>query len=781
MKLDRVEIRVKGIVQGVGFRPFVFRLAKVFDLKGSVANTPSGVVIKVKGRKEDIDIFIQRIWDQAPPLARIQTIETREPSEPISETAFMIKGSSTKGHARTHISPDMATCKECAAEIRDKKDRRFDYAFTNCTNCGPRYTIIESLPYDRGHTSMKRFRMCEKCLAEYNDPLDRRFHAQPNACPACGPRLFWHSVKSASNSEAIDMAVDYLKAGKVVALKGLGGFHIAVDAFNKHAIERLRSRKKRPFKPFALMVRDLDSVKALCHVSSIEEELLLSPSAPICLLRVKQGSKLPKIIAPGLKELGIMLPYTPLHHLFFARSRCPRALIMTSGNPRGEPLCTGNREALNRLRHIVDGFLLHDRDIYTGVDDSVVRVVANKKRFIRRARGFAPAPVELKFQGGFGLSVGAELKNTFCLTRDKEAFLSQHIGNLTSLPVLEFFRKNIMHLQNLLEVTPRFVAADLHPDYLSTRYASDTGLPVYKIQHHFAHAASVMAEHEIQDPVLAIVLDGTGYGPDNTIWGGEIILCSPTMFKRIGRLLPFPLPGGDKAARQPWRLALSMVHSTGLTMKELPGWFNELIPTEQTRFILEMIENGLNCPLTSSCGRLFDAVAAITGACLENTYEAQAALELEALCLDSLSGASINGSLQMATLMEGKGIIKKMNNLYELDWRPFIRETLLHGPEAASETALRFHAFLVAGLGQLAEMLCRQLGVDKVVLSGGCMQNRVLLEGFEAFFTQRNIECYSNTKVPANDGGLCLGQAFVAAHLNGLKMSGTKPRVSSWL
>ncbi len=774
MDRDCTEIRISGIVQGVGFRPFVYRLARNLGLCGSIANTPSGVIIRVRGREQDITLLMRKIEEEPPPLSRIFSLEAVPCHAELSEEGFSITESHRNGRVNTQISPDTATCHECVQDIMDRQNRRFDYAFTNCTNCGPRYTIIEALPYDRVHTSMKAFAMCERCLAEYHDPGDRRFHAQPNACPECGPRLSWHDKCGTYGHRPLDRAAEFLERGRIIALKGLGGFHIAADASSKQAVMTLRRRKKRPFKPFAIMVKDLETAARYCYVSSLSRRLLSSPEAPIILLPSRKDSAITRSVAPGLDEIGVMLPYTPLHHLLFARSSCPEALVMTSGNPVGEPLCTSNREAMERLGGFVDGFLLHNRDIFTGVDDSVVRIMGGRARFIRRSRGFVPAPVVVEKGLLTGLAVGAELKNTFCLSRGKEVFLSQHIGNLSGLSTMEFFKKNMAHLQELLEITPEFVAADLHPDYLSTRYAMETGLPLYQVQHHFAHALSVMAEHGIRHKVLALVLDGTGLGTDGTIWGGEILECSLAGFTRLGCIRPFPLPGGDKAARQPWRMALSVLHATGFGLGPVQDCFAGELKARDVKMVIEIMEKGINSPLTSSCGRLFDAVAALCGLCLENTCEAQAAMILESCCHEALKGRSILETGQFAAwLSEKDPWTRSPGGLLHVRLHRLIRAVkgCMKDGRSPGHISVLFHSFLVASFGGAILELSRETGKRDVVLGGGCFQNRILLEGFHDFFREKGLRVYVNEMVPANDGGICLGQVVAGSFMHGERAS----------
>ncbi len=762
---DCVEIRVKGIVQGVGFRPFIYRLAIGLGIKGQVSNTEQGVIIKAQGEKETLKRFLKEIKELSPPLSNISSVQSSSIG-PCHFTSFEIVKSTKGGKVKTEISPDVATCNECLKEIIDPKDRRYGYAFTNCTNCGPRYTIIERLPYDRPNTSMNRFPMCKRCQEEYNDPLNRRFHAQPNACPDCGPLLFF--VDETGNRQEADplrLAVSYIKADKIVAIKGLGGFHLACSAFSDKAIACLRRKKTRPYKPFAIMVKNLDVARRLAILGQDSEALLCSFRAPIVLLPKKKEKGVSHLVAPNITDLGIMLPYTPLHHLLFRTEGCPDALVMTSGNPRNEPLCTENKEALERLSGFVDAFVLHDRDIFTGVDDSVIRSFQKEHFFIRRSRGYVPAPIEFPGKKEGILGAGAELKNTFCLTKVGSAYLSQHIGNLVSPKTFNFYKRNIKHIADLLELKIRIFSCDLHPDYLSTRYCLDSGLPVVQVQHHFAHAASVMAEHMIQGPVLAICLDGAGLGTDGTIWGGEVLVCTQTYFKRLGRIRPFPLPGGDACAKSPWRAGLSLILSAFGKHLSLPIAF-EQIDRKKIAFVSAMTQAQVNTPLTSSCGRLFDAVSALGGICMENTYEAQAAMELEALCLNALSGENIVKTDAFHRFFNDANIIRKTCGLFELDWKPFLEEFFLQeNQRSATDISLNFHAFLTAGLCKIATCCLDDNEIEKLVISGGCMQNRILLEGFMEFFRGKDIPCLTNQKVPANDGGLCLGQAFVASGL----------------
>ncbi|MHB8791484.1 MAG: carbamoyltransferase HypF [Desulfobulbaceae bacterium] len=762
MPIPATEIRVNGIVQGVGFRPFVYRLAAQHGLIGTISNSAEGVIIRVAGDEDGINGLLEALTLSPPPLARIITIEQQPSSLPDGLTGFVILASETGRHSHTHVSPDIATCADCLREIMTPGDRRRNYPFTNCTNCGPRYSIIRSLPYDRPRTTMAPFPMCPDCLVEYANPADRRFHAQPNACPVCGPRLAWHDHQGnqVEVADPLAVAAKALRRGLIIGIKGLGGFHLAVNGADPEGIGRLRERKIRPAKPLAVMVRDLAGARRIAKVGLAEELQLGAIASPIVLLRKKPGSILAENLAPGIDELGVMLPYTPLHHLLFARPETPPCLVMTSGNPAGEPLCKDNPEALARLAPFCDGFLLHNRDIHTRVDDSVVRLMGGRPRLLRRSRGYAPAPVRLSLDVPPVLAVGAELKNCFCLARGRDAFLSQHIGNLSNLATLDFFEQTLQRLGDLLELTPQLAVADLHPDYLSTRFAEQLGLPLLRIQHHWAHAASVMAEHGLSE-VLAIIVDGTGYGPDGTVWGGEVLHCTLRDFKRLGRLSPLALPGGDMAARQPWRMALAALHAADLADREaaLPLGGS----AEERKFILAMLQKNINCPPTSSCGRLFDAVSALLGICQVNTFEGQAAMELEASAVRALKTNSLLDTALFRNV-RGQKLFAERQGLLEIavtDCLRTIVRDMLAGKKTREELALLLHAFLVAAFGNMIDSLHEQTGVDTVVLSGGSVQNRILAEGFADFFSQSRLKLYTNVQVPANDGGLALGQAIL--------------------
>lgn len=747
-------IRVRGIVQGVGFRPFVFRVARRLGLEGTVANDGRGVRICLGGTPEQMQEFVRCLEREAPPAARINAIERQPLESPDWAPGFHILPSAEDRAATTAIAPDLATCPACHADILDPANRRHRYPFTNCTNCGPRFTITARIPYDRPNTSMRVFPMCAACRREYDNPLDRRFHAQPNACPHCGPQLRWCDADGADlGGDALGNAAMALRSGAVVAIKGLGGFHLAVDAGNNAAVCTLRARKKRPHKPLAVMVADLAGAHRLCRISSQEEELLQSAAHPIVLLAARENNHLAPALAPGLGIVGVMLAYTPLHQLLFAEEGAPWSLVLTSGNMGGSPICIRNDEALHRLRGLADYFLLHNRDILTRVDDSVLRVMAGTPRHIRRARGYAPAPLPLAAPCADTLACGAAMKNTFCMVRNNEAYLSQHIGTLDNADTFDFYRESITHLQEVLACTPDRIVCDRHPDYLSTRYAQRRGDAV-RVQHHHAHALAVMAEHGLDEMVLALVLDGTGYGDDGTIFGGEFYLCTRSRYRRLASLAPLSLPGGDRAVLEPWRLALAWYTQTLCRKSTLP------LPASLTRIEAEkraqvgrLLHRGLNCPESSSAGRLFDAVSALLGLCLFSSYEGQAAMLLES-------------QAALATPHE-----KKMPYPIRFGTRNGIRriETGAMGRALLEDMAAgcpipsiawRFHHWLAESCRGMTTLL-RQEGIPAgMVLAGGCMQNAILLEMLVAGLRADGMQVYTGEKVPMNDGGIALGQAY---------------------
>jgi hydrogenase maturation protein HypF len=728
----RLRIELRGIVQGVGFRPFVHRLAEERELGGWVLNSSAGLVTEVEGTRAALGGFVEAVRHEAPPLAWIQEMQVSEVAA-LGETAFAIRPSLASTGEFALVSPDVATCADCIADFTDRSNRRYGYAFTNCTNCGPRYTIIRDIPYDRAKTTMAAFRMCAACQAEYEDLRNRRFHAQPNACAACGPRL----------SAPVEEARRRLATGEVVAIKGLGGFHLACDARNQQAVERLRARKRRSDKPFAVMVRDVAAAAALCHVSEAEREALEGTKRPIVILRRGEGAALPDAIAPGNRTLGVMLPYTPLHHLLFVDAPYD-ALVMTSGNLSEEPIVVDNGEARRRLSHTADWFLTHDRDIHMRTDDSVVRIFEGRERVMRRSRGHAPQTLDLGRQVPELLACGGELKNAFCLTKGRHAILSQHIGDLENYETLEFFEETLGNLKKLFRVEPRAVAHDLHPQYLTTKYALErSGLRAVGVQHHHAHIASCMAEHALAGEVIGVAFDGTGYGTDGAIWGAEFLVAGYAGFTRRAHLRYVPLAGGDVAVRENWRAALGYLTDTfgaGATM--------EGVAEERVRVVLRMIATGLNTVPTSSCGRLFDAVAALIGVRREVTFEGQAAIELETIAESGERGRYEFG-------IEGDGP-------WEIDFRPLVVE-ILRDVAPAPVKAAKFHNTLTEATAEVCRRMARETGLRRVCLSGGTFQNMRLLGTTTAALRRSGLEVYVHALVPPNDGGIALGQAAIAA------------------
>lgn len=753
-------IRVRGLVQGVGFRPMVWRLANHYGLRGWVGNDGSGVTISVQGRPGMIEEFLTQLQHRPPTLARIDAVERARVKASSEEGPFRIADSRATG-IRTGVVPDAAICPACRAEIFDPAARRHRYPFANCTQCGPRLSIVEAIPYDRANTTMRDFRLCEACAAEYADPADRRFHAQPIACPSCGPRVW---LQPAVAGDAVEQARRLLLAGQILAIKALGGFHLACDATNGAAIARLRTTKRRDAKPFALMAPDLAVIRRYAMVTAEAEAALHSPAAPVVVLDALDPGSLPEI-APGLDTLGFMLPATPLHELLMRD--LDRPLVMTSGNLSDEPQCIGNREALERLRGVADHFLLHDRAIARRVDDSVVRVMAGAERVIRRARGYAPAPIVLPdcFRNAAPiLAMGAELKSTFCLLRDGEAIVSHHIGDLENAPTFVDYRRSIEQYSALFAHRPRAIVTDRHPEYLSAKFgielAAHHGLPCVRVQHHHAHLAACMAENGVardDGPVLGIVLDGLGWGDDGTIWGGEFLLGDYRACRRVACLKPVAMPGGTKAVREPWRNALAQL----LAGMDWPLVVARYGGTDLVRYLREKpvqtiataMARGVNAPLASSCGRLFDAIAAAIGLCRDRAlFEGHAAMMLEA----AARSAGVVGDPYDFALLEAPA------GLLHLDpapvWPALLRDITAGVPAAVM--ASRFHAGLALGLAQTVEALALQA---PIALSGGVFQNRILLEQVVELLEVRGHRVLTHRRVPANDGGLSLGQAVIAA------------------
>jgi hydrogenase maturation protein HypF len=761
----RRQIEVSGIVQGVGFRPYVYRLATGRRLRGTIRNTSAGVTIEIQGPAETVQDFVERLPAEAPPLARITGLTVCEvPCVAVQiggDQDFRIVHSHEGEEVRTLISPDVAICPDCLRELFDPNDRRYRYPFINCTNCGPRFTIIRDIPYDRPSTSMAMFPMCPACLAEYENPLDRRFHAQPNACWECGPRVeLWDkSGRKIECRDPIIEAVSGLHAGLVVAVKGLGGFHLAVDATNSAAVALLRQRKRRVEKPFAVMVPDLHAAGEVCELNEAASSVLQSIQRPIVLLPKvllpkKSPRAIPDEVAPFNRYLGIFLPYTPLHYLLLAEGGF-KALVMTSGNLSEEPIAIDNREAVHRLNGLADYFLMHNRDILLRCDDSVVRVAGGSTRQLRRSRGFVPVPVFLRDDQASVLAVGGELKNTICLTKGKNAFLSQHVGDLENVESYSFFHEAIEHLERILEIRPEIIAYDLHPDYFSTKWAlRQSGAKLVGVQHHHAHIASCMAENHLEGRVIGFALDGTGYGADGNIWGGEVLIASYEDFERAAHFEYVPLPGGAAAIREPWRMAVSyLAHHFGREFLKLDIPFVHQLNQVKVDLLLRMMEQGVNSPLTSSCGRLFDAVAALVGIRQEVNYEAQAAIELEM----AMTSSDEDTAYPMKFVPESDCWIVSTRPLFEA----LLDDLGRNIPVAA--ISRRFHNGLVAGFVELATLLRKKTDLHRVCLSGGTFHNVYLSERLEARLSEAGFEVFTQKEVPAGDGGLSLGQAIVAA------------------
>jgi hydrogenase maturation protein HypF len=747
------KVEVRGIVQGVGFRPFVFQLAEDHGLYGHVANTSSGVQIHVEGASARIEAFIRAIGAQAPPLAQITAIESRS-TTPKQCTAFQIIPSRRGAGRSALISPDVAICGDCLREMQDPRDRRHGYPFINCTNCGPRYTIIDDVPYDRPKTSMRHFRMCSACQAEYDNPRDRRFHAQPNACDECGPRVALERPDGTvlTGEHGIHRAATLLADGQIVAVKGLGGYHLAADATNNRAVTRLRRRKHREEKPLALMAPDLETIRTFAHIDPDEIEVLTSPQRPIVLLRQRTNAVIAEAVAPRNAWFGVMLPYTPLHHLLLAHGFT--ALVMTSGNRSDEPIAIADADARVRLAPIADAFLVHDREIYLRCDDSIVRKTAGTTRFLRRSRGYVPVPVFLRRRQPAVLACGAELKNTVCLVKDDRAFVSQHIGDLENLATYDFFKATIAHLERILDITPELLACDLHPDYLSTRYARERDdLPTVAVQHHHAHIASAMAENHLDGRVIGLAFDGTGYGPDGTVWGGEVLLATESDYERAAFLTPVCMPGSAAAIREPWRMAVSyLAHTYGDRFHTLDLSFLNHIDRDQADILVKMGRRGLNAPLTSSLGRLFDGVAALCGLRHRVAFEGQAAMELEMAAGADDAGCYDHGW----TPVDGH---------YRIEIAPIIEGVVadLTRGLSVSRISRRFHTTLITLFTALCREIRAQTGLDRVVLSGGAFQNAILATALAQQLEAADFAVHTQRLVPPNDGGLSLGQAVVAA------------------
>ncbi len=757
-------IRVRGLVQGVGFRPHVWRIARTFGLSGRVLNDGAGVEIEIWGRPAELDRFLKRLDAEPPPLSRIDGIETEALAGAPPAAGFRIAESGS-GPVATGIVPDAATCPACLAEIADPGDRRYRYPFTNCTHCGPRLSIVHAIPYDRATTSMNVFEMCADCRAEYEDPADRRFHAQPNACPACGPKV-WLEDRAGPlpGADPIAETAEHLQGGAIVAVKGIGGFHLACDATDDRVVDELRRRKRRADKPLALMAADLMMARQFAEISAEEEAALESAAAPIVLVR-KAGQKLAAGIAPGQDHVGFMLPYTPLHHLLM--QRLDRPIVLTSGNLSDEPQVTGNDAARERLAGIADFWLMHDREIVNRLDDSVMRCDETGPAILRRGRGLAPEPLALP--EGFEkapniLAMGGELKSTFCLMAGGRAVLSQHIGDLEEAGTHADYRRTLALYRHMFAFDPDVIAVDQHPDYLSTQWgealAEETGAAIVAVQHHHAHLAACLAENGVapgDDHSLGIVLDGLGLGDDGTIWGGEFLVGGYSGYRRAGHFLPVALPGAAQAMHEPWRNAVAHLRAAfgaGFADRLAGTGFADFLQQKPLDLLDRMIESGVNAPLASSAGRLFDAAAALVGLCPERQgYEGQAAMELEASARPFLAEASA----YPAEIGEGDPVV--------LSWAPMwaaLVDDLAAGAPVGL-IAARFHNGLIEAVAGAAERIARDNGVDRIVLSGGVLQNKILAEGLTARLAAAGFAVLCHHHLPANDGGLALGQAAIAA------------------
>lgn len=757
----RCIITVSGVVQGVGFRPFIYRLAAERGLYGTVMNTSSGVVIDIEGPAPAVEGMPAAIREEAPPNSRITSVGIL-PAKPAGYTHFAIADSESSAHGWQHVSPDSCTCPQCLHELFDAADRRYRYPFVNCTNCGPRFTIIEDLPYDRPLTTMRRFEMCPDCQQEYDDPADRRFHAEPNACPECGPRLWFAGERGAEldAGDPIAAAAAQLRAGAIIALKGLGGFQLACLADDAQAVARLRQRKRRPHKPFAVMVNDVEAAARICRIDDAERRLLESAERPIVLLQLRESAALAGV-APGLDQLGIMLPCAPLHFLLMDAVDGP--LVMTSGNLSEEPICRTNSEALSSLSGIADYFLLHDRKIVSTYDDSVAMVAAGQPLLIRRARGFAPLPIEIGSEedgDAAVLAAGAQLKNTFCLLRGRDAFVSQHIGDLEDAETLLHYERTIELYERLFDVRPELIAADLHPEYLASAYARERSRQPVPVQHHRAHVAACLADNQFTGTAIGVAFDGTGLGDDGAVWGGEFFLGSLNGdLARAAHLDYMPLPGGDAAVREPWRTAL------GAVWQHLPERFDQAarlmdIPAERSAVLGRQLNAQLNCPPTSSCGRLFDAMAALILGITAVTYEAQAAMELESVARGYLAGGNV-----------GEPILFHLDQ----DRAPWVLSpaaavaSVVEGVQRGVNSgalAAGFHLGVSRSIVLTCGAIAEASGVDAVALSGGVFQNRLLLELVSSGLRDQGLDVLLHRQVPPNDGGISLGQAALAHYLS---------------
>lgn len=773
-------IHITGIVQGVGFRPFLYNLAGKYKLKGFCLNDTDGLLIEVKG--DGVEDFIREIESSPPPLARIDGLDSMLVDEERAYSEFSIRESLGKGAAKTLVSPDTALCTDCLREMNDPGDRRYRYPFINCTNCGPRYSIVIDVPYDRPSTTMARFTMCDKCMKEYTDPTDRRFHAQPNACPRCGPEVELAGT-GLKGYEAIEGTLDLIGQGKIVAIKGLGGFHLSCDATNDEAIERLRQSKRKSNKPFAVMAADVAAVEEFCHVSPVEKRLLIHRASPIVLLRKKEPNALAAAVSPDNGSYGAVLPYTPLHHLLFSKPLTGRSviLVMTSGNLAEEPIVISNHQAQQRLASIADAFLIHDRDIYMRVDDSIVRVrpdvsgeSGNSAQIVRRARGFAPEPIDLGEEMDEILALGPALKNTFCLTKGTQAILSQHIGDLDNIEAVGFLKETLGNLKNTFRIAPTAIAHDMHPDYPSSifarEYAETNDIAadrVIPVQHHHAHVVSCMAENNLFGEVIGVAFDGMGLGIDGAVWGGEFLLSSRADFIRAAHLAAVPQPGGDAAAREPWRMALAYLYSTygaDMTLKA-PALTQRLNPGK-IRTVIKMMERSVNTPLSTSAGRLFDAVSSLLGLRDVNTFEGEAAMTLEKVSIEDHGsvGTYAPYTFDIATNKDPSNPSEDPMEPFIIDTRPLIAGIVEDTNKGAKAGAIgaRFHVTMAEIIVAACTRIRGLHHIGRVVLTGGVFQNALLERLAACALVRAGFSVFTHSLVPANDGGVSLGQAVIA-------------------
>ena len=771
---SRRRVRVRGVVQGVGFRPFIYRLAREENLTGFIGNDTDGVFIEVEGSRTAVDAFIARLRPEAPPLSRIDSISA-EDLQSVGDTNFRIIASEVLGRVSTGIPADATTCSDCLRELLTPTDRRYRYPFLNCTNCGPRFTITRRIPYDRPQTSMAQFKMCAACQAEYEDPANRRFHAQPNACWDCGPQITFCNAAGelVPSDDVVTNVIERLTAGDILAIKGVGGFHLSVDATNEDAVMRLRQRKHRYGKPLAVMVRDVDAVGELCEVNEGEAALLTTPMRPIVLLRrrANPGIAIAGSVAPGIPWLGVFLPYAPLHHLLFADGRL-KALVMTSANLSEEPIAIDNDEARDRLSAIADAFVLHDREILQRCDDSVAAYVDGASQIIRRARGYVPLGIELPFETPPLLAVGGHLKNVFALARGRHIYQSQHLGDLENITGLDFFRESLDHLMRTFEIEPETVVHDLHPGYLSTRWATEwaaeRGLRTIAVQHHFAHVAGCVAEHGVDSDFIGLPLDGTGYGTDGRIWGGEVLIGHLNgehagSFERFAHLDYVPMPGGEAAIREPWRMGLGHLSAAGFSIDSTEMTELLSVKPSEARVLERMVDRGVNTPLTSSCGRLFDAVAALVLRRTHVDYEAQAAIELEGVCIDEPFDLEAAADYQLGMNPgDYKARVPATISVKKL-WTAIINDVRAATP--AARIAAKFHAAVAAAFVRAAVLARNATGIQQVAVSGGCMHNRRLVRLLRTGLEAEGFQVLQHKHVSPGDGGLSYGQAAVAASI----------------